>query len=356
MIAFYLPQFHPVPDNDRWWGPGFTEWTNVGKARRYFRGHYQPRVPADLGYYDLRLPEVRRAQADMAREYGVEAFCYWHYWFGDGKRLLERPLEEVVASGQPDFPFCLAWANESWKGFAHGLKNRNLLIEQRYPAGDEDYIAHFHAILPTLRDKRYFRVDGRPLFMVYRPHELPDVAHFIDLWQKLARENGLGGIYFIAHKLHYRDPWSAQDYIDKGFERIAFIQLSDYLKSLPKIKKGWNKLLQRLLGRPQCSRYRSFVRHPSHEIGRDPRFVPSLLPDWDHSPRSGREGDVLLGSTPALFERQVRRVVESVANVPAEERLVILKSWNEWGEGNYMEPDLKWGKQYLQALKKALFS
>ena len=166
LLALYLPQFHPIPENDLWWGKGFTEWTNVGKARRYFRNHYQPRVPADLGYYDLRVAETRQAQADMAREYGVEGFVYWHYWFGNGKRLLERPFNEVLASGEPDFPFALAWANESWRGFAHGITNRNMLIEQLY-GGVEDYTAHFRAVLPAFRDHRYITVDGKPLFMIY---------------------------------------------------------------------------------------------------------------------------------------------------------------------------------------------
>lgn len=177
LLALYLPQFHPIPENDLWWGKGFTEWTNVGKARRYFRNHYQPRVPADLGYYDLRVAETRQAQADMAREYGVEGFVYWHYWFGNGKRLLERPFNEVLASGEPDFPFALAWANESWRGFAHGITNRNMLIEQLY-GGVEDYTAHFRAVLPAFRDHRYITVDGKPLFMIYKPLADPEVKVF----------------------------------------------------------------------------------------------------------------------------------------------------------------------------------
>ena len=165
VIAFYLPQFHPIPENDEWWMKGFTEWTNVGKARSLFPGHYQPKVPADLGYYDLRVPETRQAQADMAREYGIEGFCYWHYWFGNGKRLLERPFNEVLASGKPDFPFCLAWANESWKGFFHGVKTKQALITQLYP-GEDDYIAHFETVLPAFKDPRYITVDDKPVFMI----------------------------------------------------------------------------------------------------------------------------------------------------------------------------------------------
>ncbi len=353
VIALYLPQFHPIPENDRWWGKGFTEWTNVGKAKKYFRNHYQPRVPADLGYYDLRVPETREAQADMARAHGVEAFCYWHYWFGNGKRLLERPFNEVVSSGEPNFPFCLAWANESWKGFAHGLKNRNMLIEQLYP-GDQDYIDHFQAVLPAFKDRRYLTVGGRPVFMVYKPHEIPDVKHFTDLWQRLASENGLPPIYFIAQKLHRSDdPYSVQDYLDNGFERIVYVQMSEFLGNFPLLKKAWSKFTNSWLrGRPRMARYRDFIRHRSNRIGEDPRYIPTILPGWDHSPRSGKEGILLQGSTPDLFAKHVHDVIDSVQHVPAEERLVFIKSWNEWAEGNYMEPDLKWGIQYLDALQK----
>src|SRR5205809_7458559 len=170
LIAFYLPQYHPIPENDQWWGPGFTEWTNTAKARPLFRGHYQPHVPADLGFYDLRQPETREAQAEMARAYGIEAFCYYHYWFGNGRRLLQRPFEEVVQLGQPDFPFCLCWANETWTGVWHGLSS-HVLIEQTYP-GKEDAARHFHTLLPAFLDRRYVTVDGKPLFLVHSPTEL----------------------------------------------------------------------------------------------------------------------------------------------------------------------------------------
>ena len=166
LIAFYLPQFHPIPENDEWWGKGFTEWTNVAKARPLFRGHHQPLVPADLGFYDLRVPETREAQASLAREYGIEAFCYYHYWFA-GKRILERPFDEVLASGQPDFPFCLCWANQSWTGVWHGAPNK-VLIEQTYP-GQDDHRRHFEYLLPAFADRRYLRVEGKPVFRDLQP-------------------------------------------------------------------------------------------------------------------------------------------------------------------------------------------
>ena len=204
-IAFYLPQFHPIPENDKWWGPGFTEWTNTAKARPLFRGHYQPHVPADLGFYDLRQPETREAQARMAREHGVEAFCYYHYWFGHGRRLLERPFEEVLRSGQPDFPFCLCWANETWTGVWHGLSNR-VLVQQEYPGADDDR-RHFETLLPAFRDQRYVKVDGRPLFLVYSPAGLPDAKAFTTLWQRLAKEAGLPGLYLVGIA---NEPWQPE--------------------------------------------------------------------------------------------------------------------------------------------------
>ena len=170
IIANYLPQFHPVPENDKYWGPGFTEWTNVAKARPLFRGHYQPRIPADLGFYDLRLPEIREQQAQMAREAGVEGFCYWHYWFGNGRQVLQRIFNEVVESGKPDFPFCLAWANHDWDtgSWLKGIK-KEVIFQQLY-LGKEDHILHFKTLLPAFRDHRYIKVDGKLLFIIYDPY------------------------------------------------------------------------------------------------------------------------------------------------------------------------------------------
>jgi lipopolysaccharide biosynthesis protein len=193
IIAFYLPQFHPTPENDEWWGKGFTEWTNVVKTKPLYKGHYQPRIPTELGFYDLRLPEARKAQADMAREYGIGGFAYWHYWFG-GRRILERPFNEMLKSGEPDFPFCLAWANHTWTGVWVGLSDK-ILIEQSYP-GQDDYINHFYAVLAAFKDTRYIKVDNKPLFYIYNPNDIPDCTEFIRIWNSLAKENGLEGIYF----------------------------------------------------------------------------------------------------------------------------------------------------------------
>ncbi len=350
VIAFYLPQFHPIPENDEWWGKGFTEWTNVGKAKKLFRGHYQPRVPADLGYYDLRVSESRKAQADMASEHGIEGFCYWHYWFGNGKRLIERPLNEVSALGEPDFPFSLAWANESWKGFPHGLKNRNTLIEQLYP-GIEDYKAHFYEVLPFFKDKRYITVEGKPLFMIYKPLANLEIKVFIETWRDLARENGLDGIFFVGHSLEVEE---CDEILSLGCDAVSLIRLHDWFKNRSLFEKVFSKIYRKLANVPVCAEYERAMKYFTGEEDKKDVVFPFICPNWDHSPRSGTGGIVLNNSTPELFEKHARKVIESVQNKQEEHKIIFAKSWNEWAEGNYLEPDLKFGMGYLKALKRVL--
>jgi hypothetical protein len=353
VIALYLPQYHPIPENDQWWGKGFTEWTNVGKAKPLFKNHYQPRVPKDLGYYDLRVPETRKAQADMAREYGVEGFCYWHYWFGNGKRLIERPFNEVVNSGEPDFPFCLAWANESWKGFDHGLKNRNMLIEQLYP-GEEDYTNHFYELLPAFKDKRYIQVQGKPLFMIYKPLASEEIKTFIKVWRKLAKENGLEDFYFIGHSNN--STVSVEDVLKNGVDAVNTVRLDYYqIKERGQFERLVQNLRKQFLSTAQRYSYKkvskSFV---APEIDTKDNVYPSIVSGWDHTPRSHKEGLVLTDFTPENFDTHVQDVLKIVENKPDEHKIVFIKSWNEWAEGNYMEPDIKWGLKFLEVLKKNL--
>ena len=356
VLAYYLPQFHPIPENDEWWGKGFTEWTNVGKAKRYFPGHYQPHVPADLGYYDLRVPETREAQAQMAREAGVEGFVYWHYWFA-GKELMERPFKEVLESGKPDFPFALAWANQTWKGFNFGVNNeRNVLIEQTYP-GDEDYIAHFNAVFPAFKDKRYITCDGKPIFIIYQPSDMPDPKHYIELWQSLAKENGLKGIYFIALENGYFTEKEGLEY-KKWVEELGYDAVN-YMRLHPNKQTFWQLQFHRfthyILRWPNIYSYKRQMRWFSNDTDREENAFPCIIPNWDHTPRSGKRGMVFYGSTPELFRQHVHETLERIIHKPFDKRIVIIKSWNEWAEGNYMEPDLKFGKGYLDALHDELF-
>ncbi len=350
-IAFYLPQFHPIPENDNWWGKGFTEWTNVGKAKRYFTGHYQPRVPADLGYYDLRVPETRQAQADMASKYGIEGFAYWHYWFGNGKRLLERPFNEVLVTGKPDFPFCLSWANETWKGFDHGLFNRNVLIEQTYP-GDKDFENHFYEVLPAFLDKRYIQVHGKPLFLILKPFDIPHSKSFIEQWQNLAIRNGLKGIYFVGQTIRFEEYNSI---LEMSFDAVNVLRLQDFMRfgrSFPVLVI--DKILNELFGLPNIYNFKQVIKHFTGNEDKEINCIPTVLSGWDHSPRSGKRGLILYNATPKLFEQHVAAILEEIKHKPFEDRLVFIKSWNEWAEGNYMEPDLKYGTGFLDALKRAV--
>lgn len=347
VIAFYLPQFHPIPENDEWWGKGFTEWTNVGKAQKLFKDHYQPRVPADLGYYDLRLPEVRKAQATMAREYGIEGFCYWHYWFGNGKRLLETPFNEVLKSGEPDFPFCLGWANETWSGIWHGNPGK-ILIEQTYP-GKDDFIGHFNTISAALLDPRYINVDGKPLFVIYRPFFLPNPKEFIELWQKLALKNGLKGIYFvgIANDITIEK----QTLKDFGFDAVIPNRLP---VATLKLNNLTYKIVRNVLRKPLVFSYKSLIPYLTGPEDKDEDVFPMVLPNWDNSPRSGMKGLIIDRSTPELFQQHFCQILEKIKQKRSDHKVIFLKSWNEWAEGNYVEPDLVFGMGYLEVIKRCV--
>ncbi|TLD68431.1 lipopolysaccharide biosynthesis protein [Phragmitibacter flavus] len=373
LVAFYLPQFHPIAENDEWWGKGFTEWTDVAKAKPLFPGHYQPRIPADLGFYDLRLPETRAAQADLARKAGIEGFCYWHYWFG-GRRIMERPFNEVLKSGEPDFPFCLAWANHSWYG------KQGCLIEQTYP-GKADYEAHFYNLLPAFQDPRYIRVDNKPLFYVFSAWELPDADEFLEFWQELAVKNGLDGIHFVA-RCSFEFEYTLPRSLSKGFaaftysheNRIASFGLRQVLrrefwKNGEKLAGGVDqstvarsatmhslrKVIRRAQGRPlQVFDYAEALPYLRGMAGGSPRVYPSVVPNWDHSPRSGGGRTILHNSTPELFRKHLNEVLEDAEVLPAAERIVFVKSWNEWAEGNYLEPDRRFGHQYLDVVREEI--
>ena len=348
IIAFYLPQFHPIPENDNWWGNGFTEWTNVAKAKPMFPGHYQPHVPADLGFYDLRVPETRIAQVEMAREYGVEAFCYYHYWFA-GKRLLERPFNELLESGEPDFPFCLCWANKSWTGIWHGCPDR-MLMEQTYP-GMNDHEKHFYELLKAFSDERYVTVDGKPLFLIYHPKDIPDIERVVDFWRELALKSGLKGLHLVG--VSHNTSWNPAEY---GFDA----RVSQRLPFLTKCVSPHFKLLKLYSffknGRmPTVYSYKEVVNFIVQKKKHSKEDYPCIIPNWDNTPRSGVNGLVLHKSTPELFQEQVRIALNRVLSEPKERRLIFLKAWNEWAEGNHMEPDMKFGRGYLEALKRELF-
>lgn len=359
VIAFYLPQYHPIKENNEWWGKGFTEWTNVGKAKKLFRGHYQPRVPADLGYYDLRMPEVREAQANMAREAGIEGFMYWHYWFGNGKRLLELPFNEVLESGKPDFPFCLGWANHSW--YAKNWNSMDsskdkLLIEQKYP-GKQDIINHFDFVIKAFKDSRYLTIDEMPIFMIYAPELIPNLNDFISIWNNLAKKNGLKGIYFIGQSKNYKN---SKTIMSLGINGICLNSIEEAIFSIK--NKYINSFLWHLRKRINLKviplnkfNYSELVKNMlNSNVYSKNNIFPVVVPNFDHSPRSGREGLIINKSTPKLFKKLLNKAIKLMQDKEYENKIIFLRSWNEWAEGNYVEPDICFGNEYLEVLKDEL--
>jgi hypothetical protein len=367
-IAFYLPQFHPIPENDEWWGKGFSEWTNVTKAKPLFEGHKQPHFPADMGYYDLRVPEVREQQAQLARDAGIEGFCYWHYWLGNGKRLLERPFNEVLKSGKPDFPFCLAWANESWSGIWHGASDR-ILINQEY-LGLKDYEAHFYDLLPAFLDKRYIRVEDKPLFLIYNPTDLPDMQEFCDIFKNLAVKNNLKGIHLVANNINnVKITWDPElygfdAYIISAHNRIIHDGNSSDKEIIKEaenrnaIQRLYNGISRRLFKspidipdpRPQYTfKYEDALKYFLLENNLNIDSYPAVITGWDNSPRCGRNGLILTDYSPEKFRIHLKQVFPFVEKT--KNKLVFIKSWNEWAEGNYLEPESEYGTGFLDTFR-----
>lgn len=346
VVAFYLPQYHPIHENNEWWGKGFTEWTNVAKAKPLFHGHYQPIIPADLGFYDLRVPEVREEQAQMAKDAGIDAFCYWHYWFGNGKELLERPFNEVVASGKPDFPFCIGWANHSWmkKLWNKDVSRfcQDLLIEQKYP-GIEDITAHFYSLLPAFKDKRYYHIDGKLPFLVFSPTTMPDTKMFMDTWQDLAKKNGLPPFYFIGQG----DERQIKDPVYKMYDATNIESIRTFFN-----QSRLRRLIAYTIKHPITQPYKAILKKYDMNTLKREDIIPTLYPNWDNTPRIGYIGTVFTNPDPRIFKQHIQQIIN---NTGRKDKLIFLKSWNEWGEGNYVEPCLKYGHGYLNALKECIY-
>lgn len=358
VIAFYLPQYYPTKENNEWYGPGFTEWTNVGKAKPLFRGHYQPKVPADLGYYDLRLPEVRAKQAELAKEAGISAFCYYHYWFGNGVQMLDMPLKEVVRLSEPDFPFCICWANHSWykktwDSTTNTLNNKPL-VKQDYP-GPKDIDQHFYSLLDVFRDTRYYRIDGKLVFVLYHIDEIPNPSMYLDRWSELAEKEGLPGFYFMA----YSDDMSRLSHPAYGLCNKIILSCKYNLDAMGKTrtmrkffaftKSFASRLMHIPLNRFE---YKNVIPKLSTSMYKEESIIPVIFPNWDNTPRREEGALILNNATPELFYEHCMNVFALINN--KADKTVFLKSWNEWGEGNYMEPCIKYGHGYIESLAKAL--
>jgi lipopolysaccharide biosynthesis protein len=359
-IAFHLPQFHPIPENDEWWGKGFTEWINVVKAKPRFPGHYQPHLPADLGFYDLRLSEVRMAQAQLAVDYGIHGFCYYHYWF-HGRQILERPVNEIWKSGEPNFPFCLCWANENWTRRWDG-QNSEILCEQRYSS--EDDLAHVRSLIPLFLDRRYIRVMDKPLFLIYQASQLPEPKRTTAIWRREAEQAGLKGLFLARVESHDQ----AGDPQDLGFDcAIDFQPRSATVRACRVRRRKWWHRRKLRTNEPAyfdnwISDYGRFVKETLAAPTPAYPWVPCVCPGWDNSARRNRGATILANSTPETYEEWLREVVRRrqatlVPNVDAvisPDSLVFINAWNEWAEGNHLEPCQKWSRRYLEATQRAL--
>lgn len=353
-IAFYLPQYHPIPENDAWWGKGFTEWNNVVTAKPLFKGHYQPHLPADLGFYDLRVPEVRQAQADLAKAHGIYGFCYYHYWF-NGKRLLERPLNEVLSSGHPDFPFCLCWANENWTRRWDG-KDDEIILEQSY--NNESDLAHIRWLGEIFSDSRYIQIDGKPLFLVYRASLLPNPLRTTEIWRNEAMRLGVGEIFLGRVESTLTEQTNPNNL---GFDAAIEFQ-PDWSYLGPRLQQSFQWKLLRKLGLAD-NVYRKNKIYDYGEVANRmidkplPPYLrfPCVTPSWDNTARrKNGKATILHNSTPELYGIWLRSTIDKVYNLPNYNNIIFINAWNEWAEGNHLEPCQKWGTAYLEATKKII--
>jgi lipopolysaccharide biosynthesis protein len=344
VIAMYLPQFHPFEQNDLWWGAGFTEWTNVTGARPNFVGQYQPRQPADLGFYDLRVPEVLEKQWDLAAAYGVNAFCYYYYWF-DGKRLLDRPLERLRDVDQPAYPFCLCWANENWTRRWDG-KDHDVLIGQRHTP--EDDIAVIRDLATYMRNPAYIRINGRPLVLVYRVDLFPDFKATSDRWRAESARMGLGDLH-IALVESFRFAAAGVEPADFGCD--AVVEFPAHF--IPDMKPPTAPVLNpdftgMVADYADAVVSRASRSHPGHKLYR------GVMPGWDNTARRQNQPYALYDATPGAFQAWLESVIgETKRDLHGEERLVFINAWNEWAEGAYLEPDRRFGHTFLEAIRNA---
>jgi lipopolysaccharide biosynthesis protein len=341
LIAFYLPQYHPIPQNDLWWGKGFTEWTNVSKATPLFAGHYQPHLPSDLGFYDLRLEEVREQQAALAKEYGVYGFCYYYYWF-NGRRLLERPLNDVLRLKRPDMPFCVCWANEPWSRNWDGQHSEILMAQEHTPESDERFILD---LLPVFADDRYIRINGRPLLLVYRTELLPDIAKAALTWREQAFKHGMD--LYLCRVESFSQTDLAAIHFDAACEfppNFVGMEPEDptgfaFHQPFAGNVYDYYKLVMLMLHRGEAH-YKRFL---------------GATPSWDNTARSASRGAVFINSSPDLFRHWLTTAVRRTAQrFQGDEQVVFINAWNEWGEGCHLEPDSRHGHAFLEACRTAL--
>lgn len=351
-IAIYLPQYHPIPENDLWWGKGFTEWRNVTKSKPLFKDHYQPHLPADLGFYDLRLIDIMREQVMMAQQYAINGFCFYHYWF-NGKRVLELPLNNWLKSDIA-FPFMLCWANENWTRRWDGSDDE-VLLEQQY--SEEDDLAHIRFLCETFfRDPRYIKVNGKPFFLIYRPTLFPDIKKTISVWRNEAQKMGIEDIY-----IGYMQSFGLkEDPRGLGFDCAIDFQPNFYQP----LQRNWGRLKDKIFHRmrikdsPFSKNYIYNYANLVHQSSVTPladNVYPCVTPGWDNTARRKTAARIFHGSTPELFGKWVSNKLKAIKKRNHPIDFLFINAWNEWAEGNHLEPCLKWGYQYLDQFKKAFY-
>lgn len=369
LIAMYFTQLHAIPENDEWWGKGFTDWENVKTASPQYDGHYQPRVPLNKNYYDQSRLETLRWQIDLAKQYGVFGFCHYHYWF-DGKQLLETPTNLILENRDIDFPFCLSWANETWSRRWDG-RDHHVLIQQTHPPTKESWKRHYDYLIRAWTDPRAIKVDGKPVFVIYRPQRIDKIDEMLAYWRELAQQDGLPGLYFIFQKQYELPSRNCLDSFDALFQFQPFEAINSptydkdsmrhsllfrLVRSLPeryqdRLRGLRAKFIKELTFHDYDSTWRQIV-----EIRPDQKLTtfPGAFADWDNAARYKKRATIFRGASPEGFAKWLAELVDGMPQRNLPEDFIFLNAWNEWSEGAYLEPDERYGYQYLEAVKQVL--
>lgn len=373
IIAFYLPQFHSIPENDEWWGKGFTEWTNMKKAKPLFEGHYQPRIPFHNNYYNLLDDTVLEWQINLAKKYGIYGFCFYHYWF-DGHMLLQKPMENMLKNRNLNLPYCICWANEAWTNAWKSDGNTKTLIRQRY-GGEKEWTDHFQYLLPFFRDDNYIKVEGKPLFVIYRPEICECLNEMLDFWNMLALKNRLPGLcyayqqvsYYLmenkdesrfTYRIEYQPGYArydAQNGRGSRLQKSWFSIKTGIRRNVAKIDQIFGTNMSAFLTKQSLNfeKYDILCEAIIHRKGEDEKSVAGMFVDWDNTPRRGMKGRVCLGADPECFKYYLKRQIQNVRETYSNDMLFIF-AWNEWAEGGYLEPDEKYQYKYLEAVRDSL--
>ena len=374
IIAFYLPQFHNIPENDEWWGDGFTEWTNVRSAKPLFKGHKQPKRPLGDNYYDLLDDDIKIWQASIAKKYGIYGFCYYHYWFS-GKMLLEKPMEQMLANKSIDIPFCVCWANEPWTK-AWVADDKKILIPQKY-GGKKEWKEHFDYLLPFFMDERYITENGKPVIIIYRPLVIPSIKEMLEYWDILAKEAGLKGIHSMCalNDMHADDirfscfnnliEWEPHTIRWKNNNPANNNWLLQIIKSYRRKAFNW---LERCFGidfykydliavnKKKKNNFMSYDEIWNRIINMNPvsdNSLPGAFVRWDNTPRYKEKATVIVGESPEKFKKYLKQQIIHAKEAYHSDKL-FMYAWNEWAEGGYLEPDQEYEYDYLNAIREAL--